>query len=147
MHVIPEGLYREILVHLPILCVDVAILHEDKCLLLERSREPARGTLWFAGGRLEKGETLAHAAVRKALEETGLECTLVRMLGIEETIFPRTGDMTVDVHTVQVGFAARCDDLSTLRLDENHRAFRWVDGPSSEHHPAVNRLLVQALGR
>ncbi len=34
------------------------------------------------GGAMEIGETIAQAGVRETLEETGIECEIVRLIGI-----------------------------------------------------------------
>jgi ADP-ribose pyrophosphatase YjhB (NUDIX family) len=51
----------------------VALRHDDRFLLVERGRAPARGQFAFPGGRLEAGESPEEAARRELFEETGLE--------------------------------------------------------------------------
>ncbi|MBU2458733.1 MAG: NUDIX domain-containing protein, partial [Planctomycetes bacterium] len=67
MH-IPEPEYRRILNNVPILCVDLLIVYNGKCLLLKRDNEPAKGEFWFAGGRIRKFESIENAAIRIAKE-------------------------------------------------------------------------------
>lgn len=52
--------------------VSVAIIVEDRLLLVERAKPPAQNMFAFPGGRVEAGETLEAAARREVLEETGL---------------------------------------------------------------------------
>jgi 8-oxo-dGTP diphosphatase len=52
--------------------VSVAIIMNNKMLLVERLRPPAQNMFAFPGGRVEAGETLEGAARRELLEETGL---------------------------------------------------------------------------
>jgi 8-oxo-dGTP pyrophosphatase MutT (NUDIX family) len=59
--------------------VGIAIIHKGKILLAKRSDVEA----WsLPEGRVEAGESVAAAAVREALEETGLLVKLDRLVGI-----------------------------------------------------------------
>lgn len=63
--------------HLGVAC---AVIDEDGRILLSR-----RGDfdVWnLPTGRLDSGETLAHAAEREVFEETGIECQIERPLGL-----------------------------------------------------------------
>lgn len=67
----------------PLLAVDVVIELADQpghpLLLIERRNEPLGWAL--PGGFVDVGETLEQAAVREALEETGLKIELSGLLG------------------------------------------------------------------
>jgi 8-oxo-dGTP diphosphatase len=52
--------------------VSVALVRDDKVLLVKRGLEPSRGLYAFPGGRVEAGETSEEAARRELLEETGM---------------------------------------------------------------------------
>ncbi|MFJ7242369.1 NUDIX hydrolase [Streptomyces olivaceus] len=65
-------------------------------LLLIRRAVPEGGLLWaLPGGSVEAGETARQAAVREALEETGLRVEAVADLG--ERVHPGTGRRIVYV--------------------------------------------------
>ena len=55
---------------------------ESRYLLIRRVAEPYRGRWALVGGKWDFGETLANAAVREVLEETGLEVRFVALRGI-----------------------------------------------------------------
>lgn len=57
----------------PIPAVSVALMRDDRVLLVKRGMAPSRGLYAFPGGRVEAGETLEEAARRELHEETGLE--------------------------------------------------------------------------
>lgn len=85
---IPKATYRKILELVPIVCVDLVIVNKNKCLLVKRNNEPAKGQYWFPGGRVYKMETIEKAALRKAREEVNLRCKFQGIISIEQTIFP-----------------------------------------------------------
>lgn len=68
----------------PALTADLVIEMVDQpgrpVLLVERSFEPLGWAL--PGGFVDVGETLEHAAIREAKEETGLDVTLTLLLGL-----------------------------------------------------------------
>jgi 8-oxo-dGTP diphosphatase len=68
----------------PLLTVDIIIELTDKpagsVLLIERKNPPYGWAL--PGGFVDVGETVEQAAVREAYEETGLEVSLKKLLGV-----------------------------------------------------------------
>lgn len=60
----------------PVPTVDVIVRYMDGIILIERKNRPYGWAL--PGGFVDYGETLEHAAVREAREETGLEVRLLR---------------------------------------------------------------------
>lgn len=94
-----------------------AIVHDDagRLLLVRRANEPSRGLWCEPSGRCEPGESAADAAVREAVEETGLVVRAVRAVGSV-----RIGGYQID------GF--RCELLGgTLRAGDDAAEVRWVD--------------------
>ena len=70
-----------------------AIMHDNKILLLKREGEKFQGHWGFRGGKIEFGENIKDAALREALEETGLDCEFVALRGISsEIIKPQDPD-------------------------------------------------------
>ncbi len=51
-------------------------------LLIRRDIEPARGLWSYPGGYMDRGETAPEAAAREVFEETGLEVSCQRLLGV-----------------------------------------------------------------
>lgn len=56
----------------PLLGVSTAIWRADRLLVVQRGRAPMKGLWSLPGGLVEPGETLAQAAVREVMEETGI---------------------------------------------------------------------------
>jgi colanic acid biosynthesis protein WcaH len=138
---IPELEYKRILEILPIICVDVFIIYDNKCLLLLRKNEPAINQYWVPGGRIYKLESIKDAAIRKAKEETNLDCEFVKIISVEESIFPKTENMTTDIHTVNVCCLMNVSNIENLKFDEHHSDFMWIDKQNEEYHNCVNNPL------
>jgi mutator protein MutT len=60
--------------------VSVAVVRDERVLLVKRARAPSLGLYAFPGGKVEAGETLELAARRELREETGVEATEFRRL-------------------------------------------------------------------
>ena len=138
---IPEKEYNLIISKMPILCVDLLIIHNKKCLLLKRNDEPAKGQYWFPGGRVLKNELIKDAAIRKAKEETNLDCEFKEIVSIEETIFEKSRFKNSDVHTVNVCCYLKPTNIKKFNLDKNHSDFKWINKQNKLYHEAVNRPL------
>lgn len=88
----------------PFPTVDVVIFRPGQGILLIRRKNPPLG--WaLPGGFIDYGESAEQAAVREALEETGLRVQLTGLLGVysDPGRDPR-------FHTLSVAYAARVED-------------------------------------
>lgn len=84
----------------PVPTVDVIIYDPERgVVLIERSNPPLGWAL--PGGFVDYGETLEHAAVREAKEETGLDVTLTGLVGVYS--MPCRDDRQ---HTISVTYSA-----------------------------------------
>jgi len=79
---------------MPTVAVNTAVIHEGKILLTKRNDYH----VWcLPGGGVEDGESLAEAAIRETREETGVDVTLTRLVGV----YSRLGGIPdVNVHAV-----------------------------------------------
>lgn len=101
----------------PIPVSDAAIIDDAGRILLIRRADNA---LWaMPGGGLEVGETPAQGAVREALEETGVACEPITLVGVYDSRFCGTTSLH---HLYQFSFLCR-------RLPD----IKAVDTPSHAH--------------
>ncbi|MFH1820958.1 MAG: NUDIX hydrolase [Methanobacteriota archaeon] len=86
----------------PSLAVDVVIKFRSGVVLVKRKNKPYRGKWALPGGFVEYGEKVELAAVREALEETGIKVKLRGLLGVysDPSRDPRG-------HTVSVCYLAK----------------------------------------
>lgn len=66
----------------PAVAVDIVIKTGRGVVLIRRKNDPFRGKWALPGGFVEYGERVEEAAVREALEETGLRVRLERIIGV-----------------------------------------------------------------
>ena len=86
----------------PSLTVDIIILYHNQIVLIKRKNQPYQNCYAFPGGFVEIGETVEQAAVREAKEETGLDVTLVKLVGVYSD--PRRDSRG---HTVSITYLAK----------------------------------------
>lgn len=79
---IPDELFQAIQKNMPVACVDLLILREQKglvfeTLLIKRKIYPAQGAWCLIGGRILKGEYTKDAIKRQAKEELGVSVRIL----------------------------------------------------------------------
>ncbi len=71
----------------PLIGVGAIISDNGRIVLVRRGSPPGMGEWSIPGGLVKVGETLNHAVVREALEETGLEVGVRGLVELLERIF------------------------------------------------------------
>ena len=90
----------------PLVGVGAIIIEEDRVALVKRGHQPLQGRWSIPGGVLEIGETLRKAAIREALEETGLTIEPGELLGVFERVVP-DAEGRMKYHYVLIDFLCR----------------------------------------
>jgi ADP-ribose pyrophosphatase YjhB (NUDIX family) len=90
----------------PKLGVSACVWREGRVLLVQRSQPPLRGVWSLPGGHVEPGETLAEAAAREVLEETGIGAGIVGLANLYDLI-RRNDNGTLATHYVIACYTAR----------------------------------------
>jgi 8-oxo-dGTP diphosphatase len=100
----------------PVPTVDVIIEVRDLIVLIRRKHPPPGWAL--PGGFIDAGERAQDAAVREAMEETGLQVTLTDLLGVYSD--PARDPRRHTISTVYIGKAegtpSGADDAAEARL-------------------------------
>ena len=72
----------------PFVGVGVIVFRDQEVLLIRRNKEPNKGHWSIPGGRQMIGETLAEAAQRELLEETGVKVERLLLVDVVDAIIP-----------------------------------------------------------
>ena len=130
---IEAGLFDKIKKQMPIPCVDLLVTHKNSLLLMLRNNEPAKD-LWFTpGGRIYRNEKLIDTVKRVLPYETGLQPTKITQVSTMSHIWP-------EAHTVTTYFRVEVDS-DEVKLDEQHRDYRWIDQMEDGLHPIIVEMI------
>jgi 8-oxo-dGTP diphosphatase len=107
----------------PLVGVGAIIIEDERVLLVKRAHPPLQAQWSIPGGVLEVGELVREAAVREALEETGLVIEPGELLGVYDRIL-RNPEKRVQYHYVLIDFLCRRTGGELLAASDAAEA-RW----------------------
>ena len=115
--------------------VAAVVLRDNQVLLVQRGRDPGKGSWGLPGGMLELGETLADGARREVMEECGVEIEVGPLVAVFEPM-QRDEDGRLRFHYVVVDYLARYVTGEPRAGDDADDA-RWVDLDALERLPML----------
>lgn len=136
---IPKPLYWLCQKLLPIVTVDIVVVHGKKVLLLKRAIWPLRGDWVLPGGRIFRNEALIDAARRKLKQETNLVPTLLTQCGAHEYFHGKR-------HCISITFLGFVNNDKVI-LDFQHSDYIWMlpNQIPQDISPVVKKQVHDAL--
>lgn len=141
---IPEKKYQSIIKLIPIPCVDLLVVNEEKkILLIKRKNEPAKDQWWFPGGRVNFSESRHNAAIRKLKEECGIIPKTVIELNTYDLFLPINDGSEIS-HAITTVYKINVDQSSVI-LDLQSSEYSW-EGSLYWISKVENVFLKNVLG-
>lgn len=131
---IPDDAWRTIVKHVPIVSVDLVVLHEGDLVLGKRQNAPAKGEWFVPGGRLHKHERLDDAVHRIATEELGVDVEIQERLGAYEHHYENAAlDEVGGKHYIAHGFVVTVAERPNVNDDQHSDLKLFNPAPESIH--------------
>lgn len=95
------------------------VIKNDKILVNKRAIEPKKDTYDIPGGFLEPGESPQECVLREVKEETGLETTIIDLIGVYKEIYEK------DIDLVNIFFVGEVVN-GKLSAHDDVKDLEWV---------------------
>ena len=107
--------------------VAAVVLRDNQVLLVQRGRDPGKGSWGLPGGMLELGETLAEGARREVMEECGVEIEIGPLVAVFEPMQrERGGPATLPLRRRRLPGALRQRRAAREMTPTMHAGSIWV---------------------
>ena len=121
-----------------VVAADCVIIRDNRVLLQKRSFGMWKGYWCLIGGKVDKGETIIHAAVREIKEESGLDAREIYMLGTYDSV-----DRDPEQGCVAVGFLCETNDAEPVISEEATEMKFFPLGGLPENIAFDHRLIIE----
>ena len=147
---IPDKVYKDIVAHMPVSTVDIVLLNKkrNKTFLFKRNNEPVKNVYFTIGGRLLKGESFLHGAVRQAKRELDLKIDPKKAFfgGVTQDFHKNSVFKGVSYHAVAVFFGYILEDENiNIKFDKQHSDHKWFSIKDKKIHPHIKERIRQTL--
>ena len=136
--------WRTVVRNVPIVSVDLVVVHDGRVALGKRRNRPAKGEWFVPGGRIRKHERLDAAVDRVAREELGVEVAIRERLGAYEHLYHEAElDDVGGKHYIAFGYVVESEEVPTP-TDDQHGELELFDELPDGLHEYVRRYFDAA---
>ena len=108
----------------PYVGVGVIVFRDKEVLLVKRNKDPNKGFWSIPGGKQMLGETVAEAAQRELLEETGVKVDSLLLVDVVDSIIP-DAEEKIKYHYTLVDYMGQWYSGES-RPGDDAQEVRWV---------------------
>ena len=108
----------------PYVGVGMIVFRDQEVLLVKRNKEPNKGQWSIPGGKQMIGETVAEAAQRELLEETGVKVDSLLLVDVVDSIIP-DAEKKIKYHYTLVDYMGQWQSGKS-RPGDDAKEVRWV---------------------
>ena len=125
MNIIEESLYKQIIKSVPILCIDLIIMHNNQYLLVKRKQNPLKNEWWVPGGRVQLGERIENAVNRMLNQELSIpRSNNFKLCAFYQDFFDLSAFGVHPYHTIAVVFKVELLDLPDIKIDQTSHEWK-----------------------
>ena len=144
--------FKIVVENAPLVSIDLVIVNtSDEFLFGKRSNRPAKDSLFFPGGRIQKGEKIKTAIERIMYDELGSKSVVNPVfIGYSEHHY-RDGifhdnDGFIETHYISLGFLIKNHDCRTIENSSTqHSEILWMKKPDALLHTKVHEYCKEYL--
>lgn len=140
---VPDHDWNLIVRSVPIVSVDLVVVHDGGVVLGHRTNEPAKGTWFVPGGRVQKGERFEAAVHRIAEAELGVDVSIDRCLGTYQHFYDIADVDGTGKHYVAVGYVVS-PQSAAFAPDDQHETLQTFHSIPENTHEYTRRYLDEA---
>ena len=144
--------FKTVVENAPLVSIDLVIVNtSDEFLFGKRSNRPAKDSLFFPGGRIQKGEKIKTAIERIMFDELG--CEFVDnpgFIGYSEHHYSdgvfHDNDGFIETHYISLGFLIKSHDSRTIQNSSSqHSDILWMKKSDALLHTEVHHYCKDYL--
>ena len=133
---INEPEYSHIKKIMPLPCVDLLIMNNNKMLIMKRNNPPLQNDWFTPGSRVLLGENLEDAVKRTLKEETGMSAYKIEQIGAMSQIFDELQSITT-FYKVYV-------KEQEILMNSEHSDYKWIGKEDVNIHPYIIHMIEMA---
>jgi len=124
----------------PYVGVGVIVFRDQEVLIVKRKKDPNKGQWSIPGGKQMIGETIAEAAKRELLEETGVKVGQLFLVDVVDAIIP-DDEGKIKYHYTLVDYMGHWESGESSAGDDAQEV-RWVSLNNLKSYSLLDKTVI-----